>query len=133
MQRKSQSDDGLLPPLQQAHSISVCLPCYFLRERKMPGFSGLAALDLHSTTRLAKLIFLLWKQKHWGLGITLSSLLEEFVRIFHCTVGWFCSFRLLGSLGPVYQRICEKSLQPIPGLPGVTHSKVVGTSSKSRM
>lgn len=47
--------------------------------------------------------------------------------------GWLCSFRLLGSLGPVHQRICEKSLQPTPGLPGVTHSKVVGTSSKSHM
>lgn len=97
-----------------AFHLCVCLPCCFLRESKMPGLSGLPALHPHSTTRLTKLIFLLWEQKHWGLGrgITPSSLLEEFVCIFHHTVGWLCSFRLLGSLGPVHQRICEKSLQP---------------------
>lgn len=102
-----------LAPASAFH-LCMCLPCCFLRERKMPGFSGLLSLDPHSTIRLAKPIFLLWEQKCRGLGrgITPPPLLEEFVCICHHTAGWLCSFSLLGSLGPVHQRICEKSLQP---------------------
>lgn len=62
-----------LAPASAFH-LCVCLPCCFLRERKMPGFSRLPALDPHSTTRLAKPSFLLWKQKHQGLGRGINPL-----------------------------------------------------------
>lgn len=109
MQRKSKSDDGLLPTCSSKCIPSLRVSALLLPKRKENASAACSGSSQHNQIGKTKFPSVEAKAPGPGRGITPSSLLEEFICIFHHKAGWLCSFRLLGL---VRQGICEKSLQP---------------------
>lgn len=120
MQGKTSQMTGRCPlaPASAFH-LSVCLPCYFIREKKMPAFPGLGASQ-HN--RISKTESLAAKAKVPGAWAVAEPPLPSWKNL-ACALRhifeWLRSFRLLSSFEHVHQRVREeyirefvRSLQP---------------------